>query len=234
MKLFELFENYQFRYFSLFEENENNKKLLVIYGGRFQPPTPGHFEVYKWLTKHFGRENVYITTSDRTDINKKTTKENMKSFFNFEEKKMLWKNIFGIDEDKIILSKNPVFNPTEILSKFPPENTIFVSVTSEKDKERFIGLSIKSGDIKVEQYPTRNGIPINFNSIKKELNGYNKTMYYLILPEFKGISATKVRNIFQNDNLTVEEKKKLISKIYNNRMSDEIFSFINKKLNLLK
>ena len=231
MKLFELFK---YKNYFLFE-NTNNKKILVVYGGRFQPPTPGHYEVYRWLINHFGENNVFITTSNKVDklpVKKQISKKELKSFFNFEEKRYLWNKLFGVNKNKIILSRNPVFNPEEILSKFDPENTIFVTVTSKKDEERFTNLTIKSENISVEPYPMINNKPIKFEKIKDKLKGYNEKIYYIILPEFKGISATKVRNIFQNDNLSDSEKKKILNNIYEGKMNDDVFDFINKKLNM--
>ena len=53
-------------------------QLLVIYPGRFQPFHKGHYAVYEFLTGKFGRNNVYIATSNKTD--------GAKSPFTFSEK----------------------------------------------------------------------------------------------------------------------------------------------------
>ena len=60
---------------------ENIEKKVVVYAGRFQPFHKGHNATYEHLVKQFGRDNVYIGTSNKTD--------NIKSPFKFNEKKMI-------------------------------------------------------------------------------------------------------------------------------------------------
>jgi len=42
------------------------KKTVVVYAGRFQPFHNGHYAAYTRLVSKFGRDNVYIGTSDDT------------------------------------------------------------------------------------------------------------------------------------------------------------------------
>ena len=49
-------------------ENTQIKKVIGIYGGRFQPFGPHHLKTYEWLESKV--DEAYITTSDI----KKTTK----------------------------------------------------------------------------------------------------------------------------------------------------------------
>ena len=58
---------------------EGIEKTIVVYSGRFQPFHKGHFATYENLIKKFGKDSVYIATSNKTD--------NQKSPFNFKEKK---------------------------------------------------------------------------------------------------------------------------------------------------
>ena len=44
------------------EQDKKIKKVIGIYGGRFQPFGPHHFKTYKWLKSQV--DDVYITTSD--------------------------------------------------------------------------------------------------------------------------------------------------------------------------
>ena len=41
--------------------------VLVIYPGRFQPFHKGHHAVYEYLTGKFGRNNVFIATSNKVE-----------------------------------------------------------------------------------------------------------------------------------------------------------------------
>lgn len=208
----------------LFNNNQNsNKEYVVVFGGRFQPPTPGHYKIYEWLIKNFDEDRVFIATSNKVDpVSKKNTeKKEIKSFLNFEEKKYIWKKMFNIPENKIILSKSPAFAPLEILERMP-ENTVYITVTSEKDRDRYMNSRY------FEKYPMINNNPADFDNVKGMLKGYKEKGYYIILPELKGISATKVRNIFLSD-IPREEKKNLFQKIYG-KFDQEVFDLIEKKL----
>ena len=57
------------------------KDTVVVYVGRFQPKHKGHYLVYKHLTQKFGKKNVFIGTSNKT--------EKGRSQFNFKEKKQI-------------------------------------------------------------------------------------------------------------------------------------------------
>ena len=46
----------------ILEANSNIKKVVGIYGGRFQPFGPHHLKTYKWLEKEV--DVAYITTSN--------------------------------------------------------------------------------------------------------------------------------------------------------------------------
>ena len=62
----------------LLEDKNPVKKTVVIYVGRFQPMHKGHYGTYQHLVKKFGKNNVYIGTSDKVEL--------PKSPFNFREK----------------------------------------------------------------------------------------------------------------------------------------------------
>jgi len=72
--------------------------LLVIYPGRFQPFHKGHYAVYEYLTGKFGRNNVYIATSNKTD--------NAKSPFTFAEK-AYFMQLTGVPADRIVQATQP-------------------------------------------------------------------------------------------------------------------------------
>ena len=87
----------------------------------------GHYGTYQHLVKKFGKNNVYIGTSDKVEL--------PKSPFNFREKVKIANAMFNIPKNKIFKVKNP-YKPTEILSKFDKKTTAFVTVVGEKDKSR--------------------------------------------------------------------------------------------------
>ena len=48
-------------------EESNIKKVVVVYVGRFQPMHKGHFKTFQHLQKKFGKSDVYIGTSNKTE-----------------------------------------------------------------------------------------------------------------------------------------------------------------------
>ena len=147
---------------------EQTSNKVVVYSGRFQPFHKGHFSTYQGLVKKFGKENVYIGTSNKTD--------NVKSPFGFKEKKYIMNKMFGIPTNKIIQIKNP-YAPTEILDKFDSKTTAFITAVGEKDEMRLGGKYF-------EKY-----------SDNKELEGYLDKGYVYISPsQPNAISGTDVRN----------------------------------------
>ena len=75
----------------LSEEKIND--YVVVYAGRFQPFHKGHFATYKHLVSKFGKDNVFIGTSDKTD--------KLKSPFNFKEKKEVMTKISEVKKCQI-------------------------------------------------------------------------------------------------------------------------------------
>jgi ribosomal protein S13 len=103
-------------------------QLLVIYPGRFQPFHKGHYAVYEYLTGKFGRNNVYIATSNKTD--------NSKSPFTFAEK-AYFMQLTGVPADRIVQATQPYqiqsILSTGQISVANPENTVVIFAVSEKD-----------------------------------------------------------------------------------------------------
>ena len=110
-----LFENYV--------KEDNGPEVVVVYPGRFQPFHLGHKEVFNSLQNKFGRDNVYIATSNKTD--------GAKSPFNFSDK-TVFMNAAGIPSDRII----EVSNPYKLPDQFDPTNTVYVAVVGGPDKNR--------------------------------------------------------------------------------------------------
>ena len=115
---------------SILGEAAGVNKVVVVYAGRFQHFHKGHFATYSHLVKKFGKDNVFIGTSNKTDTDK--------SPFNFKEKKEIMTTMFGVPSNKIVEVKNP-YKPTEILGKYDEATTAFVTVVGEKDEMRLGG-----------------------------------------------------------------------------------------------
>ena len=112
-------------------------KVVVVYSGRFQPFHKGHYGTYSHLVKKFGKDNVYIGTSNKV--------EKPKSPFNFKEKKTIMTTMFDVPSNKIFEVKNP-YAPLEILKKFDEKTTAFITVVGEKDASRLGGKYFKKWD----------------------------------------------------------------------------------------
>ncbi|MFN9955575.1 MAG: hypothetical protein ACK55I_20960, partial [bacterium] len=95
------------------------------------------YGTYSHLVKKFGKDNVYIGTSNKV--------EKPKSPFNFKEKKEIMTTMFGVPSNKIFEVKNP-YAPLEILKKFDEKTTAFITVVGEKDASRLGGKYFKKWD----------------------------------------------------------------------------------------
>ena len=106
---------------------------VVIYPGRFHPFHKGHKSVYDTLIKRFGKQNVFISTSNKIDP--------PKSPFSFEEKRAMMA-LTGIDPSRVVQVKNP-YQATEITDSYDENNTILLFAVSDKDMEEDPRFSFK-------------------------------------------------------------------------------------------
>jgi hypothetical protein len=179
-------------------------KVVVVYSGRFQPFHKGHYATYENLIRKFGKDSVYIGTSNVTD--------SKKSPFNFNEKKAIMTKMFGIPSSKIVNVKNP-YAPQEILNDFDSDTTGFITVVGEKDSSRLSGKYFTPYKGKVEA-------------------GYlDKGYVYASPAQPNAISGTDVRYWLSAGN--EEERKKNFTKAYP-KFDDQIFKLITLKLKKLK
>ena len=182
---------------------EELKNFVVVYAGRFQPFHKGHFATYQGLVKKFGKDKVYIGTSNKTD--------NQKSPFNFKEKKVIMTKMFGISSNKIVEVKNP-YAPTEILKSFDENTTGFITVVGEKDEQRLGGKYFEPYKGKIEA-------------------GYKDKGYVYASPaQSNAVSGTDVRNWLSKG--TDDEKRKNFLKAYP-KFDETIYKFITLKLTKL-
>ena len=104
--------------------------VVVVYPGRFQPFHKGHHHSYSQLVSKFGKKNVFIATSNKTEAGR--------SPLGFKEKKVIMTTMFGIPSSQIVQVKNP-YAPSEILNKYDPDSTVLVVAVGEKDSSRLMG-----------------------------------------------------------------------------------------------
>jgi hypothetical protein len=179
-------------------------KVVVVYSGRFQPFHKGHYATYENLIRKFGKDSVYIGTSNVTD--------SKKSPFNFNEKKAIMTKMFGIPSSKIVNVKNP-YAPQEILNDFDSDTTGFITVVGEKDSSRLSGKYFTPYKGKVEA-------------------GYlDKGYVYASPAQPNAISGTDVRYWLSAG--SEEERKKNFTKAYP-KFDEQIFKLITLKLKKLK
>ena len=187
----------------LLNEADSIDNKIVVYSGRFQPFHKGHYATYSHLVKKFGKNNVYIGTSNKTDNNK--------SPFNFKEKVMIITKMFGIPSNKIIQVKNP-YVPTEVLKKFDKDTTAFITVVGKKDASRLGGKFFT---------PYKDNL---------DFEGYEDKGYVYIAPQQSNpISGTEVRNGLKSG--SDEDKKDFFSKRAYPKFDKKIFDFITNTLN---
>lgn len=192
-------------------------KPVIGYVGRFQPFHINHYKTYQHLVKKYGKDNVYILTSDKTD--------KKKSPFNFKDKLKVM-NMFGIPKDKIVMEKIPYIPLGFLESKKISGDRPFIAAVGDKDRDRlkhFVDYKGASKD-------------------NKDLLGWQEdsherakiTAYYdvtpLMLAKFEGemISGTTVRDVFNGDD---EEKQKELFKVLYTKYDEKMFNFIKDKIN---
>ena len=189
---------------SILGEAAQIDKVIVVYSGRFQPFHKGHYATYDHLVKKFGKENVYIGTSNVTNSSK--------SPFNFKEKRIIMTQMFGIPSNKIVNVKNP-YAPEEILNKYNSDKTGFITVVGEKDSMRLSGKYFTPYKGKItEPY-------------------LDKGYVYAAPAQPNPISGTDVRYWLSAG--TEAERKKNFTKAYP-KFDSQIFKLITLKLKKLK
>jgi hypothetical protein len=181
-------------------------KPIAIYPGRFQPYHAGHHVTYEALVEKFGKENVYVVSSDKQD--------SITSPFGFSDKQEIMTSMFDIPEDRIIQVKNP-YNPIE-LTKQLPEGTPVVFAVGEKDAQRLGGKYFQKYDP------------------NEKMVGYKQAGYVWIGPppnlevNGKEISGTQLRAVMGDPAITDRAKQEIFTKIYG-KFDKKIFDKVVKK-----
>jgi hypothetical protein len=189
-------------------EEPQEKRTIAVFTGRFQPFHAGHYSMYQNMVNKFGKENVYVATSNKTD--------SIKSPFAFSDKKEIMMKMFKIPERMIVQVKNP-YAPAEILDKLP-DNTVYVTAVSQKDAGRL------SGGKYFKSYE---------DTPEENQQGYKEAGYVLVLPEMqlqvdgKNISGTQLRHVFGSSKYTDAAKKQIFTKVYG-QFDSKVFNKIVK------
>jgi hypothetical protein len=184
-------------------------RTVAVFVGRFQPFHAGHFSVYQELVDRFGKDNVYIGSSDVTDP--------IRSPFPFDAKQQIMMKMFGIPEDRIVQVKNP-YAPKEITDNLP-EDTVYVTAVSQKDAERL------GGGKYFRDYD---------QTSEESRVGYNEGGYFIVAPEMeleidgKNISGTQLRHVFGSPEISERAKQEIFTKIYG-KFDPDIFGMVVKK-----
>ena len=98
--------------------------LVVTYPGRFQPFGLNHRAVYERLQGQFGRDNVYVVTSN-------VVKDG--SPFNFSDR-VKFMTAQGVSQDRIIQSNSPFTFPKQFEAQ--KNRTVFITAVGAPDAQR--------------------------------------------------------------------------------------------------
>jgi len=193
---------------------EDQKRVIAIYPGRFQPMGRHHYATYKALADQFGAENTFIATSNQMGP---------KSPLDFEEKKKIMV-AHGVPADKIVMTTNP-YQALEITKDFDPDSTAVVFAVGGKDMRESPRFANLDGF-------TKKGTPAYYRTYKpgEELVGLGKHGYITVAPHveidvpgFGEMSGTTLRKALKG---ATPEDFKTIMGFYN----QEIYDILQGKL----
>ena len=147
-------------------QEQNDKRVIAIYPGRFQPMGRHHFQTFQALVDQFGLENTFVATSGVTGP---------KSPLSFEEKKIIMMK-HGIPESQIVATRNP-YQATEITERFEPSGTSVGFAVGGKDMKESPRFSNLDG-------LTKKGVPAYYKTYRagKEMESLDKHGYMMVAP----------------------------------------------------
>ena len=193
---------------------QDQKRVIAIYPGRFQPMGRHHYATYKALADQYGAENTFVVTSNKTGPT---------SPLSFEEKKKIMV-AHGIPADKIVMTRKP-YVAEEVTQNFDPDTTAVVFAVGGKDMRESPRFANLDGF-------TKKGTPAYYKTYKpgEELVGLGKHGYIAVAPHveidvpgFGEMSGTTLRKALKG--ATPEDFQSIMG-FYN----QEIYDILQGKL----
>ena len=192
------------------------KRVIGVYGGRFQPFGPHHLKTYKWLKSQV--DDAYITTSDI----KKPPRHPM----NFKEK-VRHMSKMGVPANRIVKETSP-YVAKNLLKKFG-KDTAVVYIFGKKDAGRLSGGKKKDGSPGYFQ---------DYKKNKSNIKHHEEHGYFLVAPHVSmkiggnEISGTTMRNILGSPKIKDEDRPKIFKKLFG-YYDKGVFTMMNNKFKKL-
>lgn len=173
-------------------------RVIVVYGGGFQPFHAGHLSSYLQAKNAFPNADFYVAAS--ADVKQRPIPFNDKRFLATQA---------GVDPEdfKNIVVKNPI-NPKEILDNYDPNSDIYILVRSERDPVPYV---------------KKDGTPAYYQPFQKgtKLQPFSKHGYVFVTrkKDFKILgqdvySGTQVRNLYAKAN--PQQRVLMVKEMYPN------------------
>ena len=166
------------------KEQKEIKKVIGVFGGRFQPFHSGHLATYKWMKSKF--DEVYITTSNLKQLPRHP--------MDFKEKARHMVKM-GIPKNRIVQEKTP-YVAKNLLKKFDANTTAVVYAIGGKDAGRLGGKYFQP------------------YSKSKPMMGFEEHGYIITAPQSGTMSGTEMRSLLGNPKYDDSEKKKTFKKVF--------------------
>ena len=167
------------------EDRTKIKKVVGIYGGRFQPFGPHHKKTYDWLKSRV--DDAYITTSN--------IKQPPRHPMDFREKVRHMVKM-GIPKNRIIQEKSP-YVANNVLKKYDEKTTAVIYIFGSKD----------AGRLKGGKYFK------DYNKNRGNILGYKEHGYVLTAPHVsikvggKEVSGTVMRQLLGSPDYEKDREK---------------------------
>jgi len=200
----------------LFESVQES--VLVVYPGRFQPWHKGHKAVYDGLVRTYGRDHVFVATSNKIDP--------PKSPFSFSDKAQFMA-LTGVHLDRVIETNQPYRAP-ELVSRYDPATTRLIFAVSEKDMAE---------DPRFASWTKKDGTPAYFQPMPRNPNDMNTFEHHAYIKTVPTVdftvlgkpmqSATEIRALFASSN--PETQKKIVTDLFG-RFNDAVLHIMQHKL----
>jgi hypothetical protein len=197
------------------------KNTLVIYPGRFQPWHKGHKAVYDSLAKKYGRDSVFITTSNKVEL--------PKSPFSFSDK-IQFMLLTGVSVDRVVETRQP-YRALELVNKYDASTTQLIFAISEKDMV---------GDPRFSSWTKKDGSPAYLQPLPKDpskIETLDRHGYIATVPTVNFTvlgqpmrSATEIRALFAKS--APKQQQSIVKDLFG-AYSDEAYNIMRHKLTVL-